>query len=117
MPVVPREATSNRAWASRRTKESHLRPVGFFCCSKGASNAFVNGLLGNAVLRQREDNVRSCYLDRPLQPCHAAYLAAITFANGGGQIRCRFLPPCHGNPVDRCSSVFALHLDLDAHVR
>ena len=45
MPVVPCEATSNRAWAPRRTKESHLRPVGFFCCSKGASIDFVNGLL------------------------------------------------------------------------
>jgi hypothetical protein len=45
MPVGPREATSNRAWAPRRTKESHLRLVGFFCCLEGASIDFVNGLL------------------------------------------------------------------------
>jgi hypothetical protein len=56
MPVVPCEATSNRAWASRRTKESHLRPVGFFCRSKGASIDFVNWLLG----------VRTVTLNHPL---------------------------------------------------
>jgi hypothetical protein len=49
MPVVPCEPTSNRAGASRRTKESHLRPVGFFCCSKGASIDFVNGLIGDEL--------------------------------------------------------------------
>ena len=52
MPVVPREATSNRAWASRRTKELHLRPAGFFCCSKRASIDFVNGLL-NIIIGSR----------------------------------------------------------------
>ena len=60
MPVVPCEATSNRAWAFRRTKESHLRPVGFICYSKGAPIDFVNGLIrvpGGVYLMRRHSRM------------------------------------------------------------
>jgi hypothetical protein len=62
MLIGLRDATSNRDWAPRRTKESHLRLVGFFCCLEGATIDFVNGLLNllhaEAVAEQEKHDAR-----------------------------------------------------------